>query len=134
MAKVTGIGGIFFKSRDPKALGAWYQKHLDIPIEADFGGWPVRFREHDNPDHVGHLIWSPFKEDTTYFAPSQKPYMINYRVDDLDAVLAKLKAAGVWVDEKIEDFEYGRFGWAMDPEGNRFELWEPKGEDTFDKK
>jgi len=120
MAKVTGFGGIFFKSRDPKALGEWYAKHLGLPVD-DWGG--ARFEE--DADRAGYMIWSPFAADTKHFAPSTHPYMINFRVDDLDALLDQLRAAGVQVDDRIEDGEYGRFGWIMDPDGTRIELWQP---------
>ncbi|MBK6683030.1 MAG: PhzF family phenazine biosynthesis isomerase [Deltaproteobacteria bacterium] len=124
MTKVVGLGGIFFRSADPKALSAWYAKHLGMPVEV-WGGAPFPFREKDEPSRVGHTIWSPFSEDTSYFGPDPKRFMLNYRVDDLDAMLAALRAAGVAVDEKTDRSEYGYFGWATDPEGNRFELWEP---------
>jgi predicted enzyme related to lactoylglutathione lyase len=120
--KVVGIGGIFFKARDPKALGAWYAKHLGV--EAPHGFAMFQWRHADAPEKEGMTVWSVKSADTTYFAPSQAPFMINYIVEDLDAVLAALRAEGVTVDEKKED-EYGKFGWAMDPEGNRIELWEP---------
>ena len=126
MKHVLGIGGIFFKARDPEKLAAWYQEHLGLDIE-DYGG--VTFREEDNadssPKRQAFLVWSPFSEDTEYFAPSSKPFMVNFRVADLDRLLAKLRSEGVTVDEKTEKSEFGYFGWAMDPEGNRLELWEP---------
>jgi predicted enzyme related to lactoylglutathione lyase len=120
MAKVTGMGGIFFKSRDPKALGEWYARHLGMSIEA-WGG--ARFA--DDAGGRGYTVWCPFASDTDYFAPSAHPYMVNFRVDDLDGMLAQLRDAGVTVDERTEDSEFGRFGWIMDPEGMRIELWEP---------
>ena len=120
MARVTGLGGFFFKSRDPKTLAAWYQTHLGLPI-TDFGG--AMFGEDEK--RPGCTLWSPFKESTDYFKPSTKDFMINFRVDDLDALLAKLRSEGVQVDENIQDSEYGKFGWIMDPEGNRVELWQP---------
>lgn len=120
MARVIGFGGIFFKARDPQALAAWYAQHLRLKIE-DFGG--AMFVE--DTTRPGHIVWSPFKHDTTYFAPSDKPFMMNFRVDDLHALLAELRDKGIQVDSKIEESEYGRFGWIMDPEGNRVELWEP---------
>ncbi|MDR3445221.1 MULTISPECIES: VOC family protein [Dyella] len=120
MAKVIGFGGIFFKARDPSALAEWYAQHLGLPVEA-WGG--ARFD--DEPRQPGYTMWSPFAADTKYFAPSTQPYMINFRVDDLDGLLARLRDAGVTVDDRVEDSEYGRFGWAMDPEGTRIELWQP---------
>jgi predicted enzyme related to lactoylglutathione lyase len=126
MKHVLGIGGIFFKARDPEKLAAWYKEHLGLNVE-DYGG--VSFREEENadvsPKRQAFLVWSAFPEDTDYFAPSSKPFMINFRVADLDQLLAKLRAEGVTVDEKAEKSEFGYFGWAMDPEGNRIELWEP---------
>ena len=127
MKHVLGIGGIFFKADDPDKLGAWYREHLGLDVE-EYGG--VTFREGAKPDEglparQAYTVWSPFSPDTDYFAPSTKPFMINFRVADLDALLAKLRAEGVTVDERTEKSEFGYFGWAMDPEGNRIELWEP---------
>jgi predicted enzyme related to lactoylglutathione lyase len=127
MNKVSGIGGIFFKARDPKALGAWYETHLGVKFE-DWGGTQFKWRRHDAPERTEITVWSLFKQDSTYFEPGGKPFMVNYIVDDLDAMRTQLLAAGVTVDDKVEASEYGRFGWAMDPEGNRFELWEPPRE------
>ncbi len=120
MARVTGLGGIFFKSRDPAALAAWYAKHLGLAVE-DWGG--VRFDE--DAQRPGYTLWSPFAANTGYFGSGTQPYMINFRVDDLDALLAQLRAAGVDVDERVEQSEFGRFGWIVDPEGTRIELWQP---------
>ena len=124
MKRVTGIGGIFFKSKDPKALGAWYKTHLGIDVQ-DWGGAAFQCKGPENSDDVGTTIWSPFAADTSYFAPSTAPFMINYRVEDLHALLATLRAEGVQVEEKVEESEYGRFGWVIDPEGNKLELWQP---------
>lgn len=124
MKRVTGIGGIFFKAKDPKALGAWYRDHLGIGVE-EWGGAAFRWASPDNPSGTGTTIWSPFKEDTAYFAPSATSFMINYRVADLHALLAQLRAEGCDVDAKVEESEYGKFGWVIDPEGNKIELWEP---------
>jgi catechol 2,3-dioxygenase-like lactoylglutathione lyase family enzyme len=122
MKRVTGIGGIFFKSDDPAKLAAWYKKHLGFDVEA-WGG--VSFQEGAGadlkPKRQSHIVWSPFEAGTDYF----KPFMINYRVHDLDALLAQLRSEGVAVDEKTERSAFGYFGWAMGPEGNRIELWEP---------
>jgi predicted enzyme related to lactoylglutathione lyase len=120
MERVLGIGGVFFKARDPKALAAWYREHLGIPVEAGQTYASLSAAASDV------TVWSAFPADTTYFAPSQAPFMFNYRVRDLDAMLAQLRAAGAQVEDRIEDYDYGRFGWASDPEGNRFELWEPR--------
>ena len=126
MKHITGIGGIFFKANDPAKLAAWYQKHLGLEVE-DFGG--VTFRENEasseSPKRQAYTVWSPFPADTDYFAPSEKPFMINFRVAHLDTLLAKLRQEGVSVDERTEKSEFGYFGWLMDPEGNRIKLWEP---------
>ncbi|HSU12590.1 VOC family protein [Longimicrobium sp.] len=124
MEKVTGIGGIFFKSADPKALGEWYARHLGIDVQP-WGGAAFRWGAGSDDAPSGTTAWSLFSADTKHFAPSTAPFMLNYRVRDLDAMLAQLRAAGVAVDEKVDDSEYGRFGWVMDPEGNRIELWQP---------
>jgi predicted enzyme related to lactoylglutathione lyase len=118
--RVQGIGGVFFRARDPDTLGRWYEQHLGIDI-SDWGGKVFRAGAGDE------TVWSPFKADTAYFGPSGQQLMVNYRVRDLDAMLEQLRAGGVEVDEQRHDDENGRFGWAVDPEGNRFELWEPPG-------
>src|SRR4051794_33551394 len=120
MARVTGLGGFFFKARDPQTLAAWYQKHLGLAI-TDFGG--AMFPEDEK--RPGFTLWTPFKAETKYFQPSAKDFMINFRVDDLDGLLQQLRSEGVQVDEDVQDTEYGKFGWIMDPEGNRVELWQP---------
>jgi predicted enzyme related to lactoylglutathione lyase len=114
-----GIGGVFFRSRDPDALRNWYSQHLGIPME-DFGT-VFTAKEGD------HTVWAPFAADTTYFGSPDQPLMVNFRVRDLDAMLTQLRGAGVEVVDHVEEHEYGRFGWATDCEGNRFELWEPPG-------
>lgn len=124
MKRVTGIGGIFFKARDPKALGAWYKTHLGIDVQ-DWGGAAFRWNGPDNPEGAGTTAWNLFAADTSYFAPSESPFMVNYRVDNLHALLDALRAEGVQVDFKVEESEYGKFGWVVDPEGNKIELWEP---------
>jgi predicted enzyme related to lactoylglutathione lyase len=124
MKRVTGIGGIFFKSKDPKALSAWYKTHLGIGVE-DWGGAAFRWKGPENPEGGGTTVWNPFSADTSYFAPSTASFMINYRVEDLHAVLTALRAEGVQVEEKVEESEYGKFGWVIDPEGNKLELWQP---------
>lgn len=122
--RVTGIGGVFFKARDPNALKAWYHDHLGI-APTDRWGTVFVWREMDDPGRTGSTTWSPFPHDTAYFNPSAAPFMINYRVADLDRLLEALRREGVQVDDRIEQHEYGRFAWIMDPEGNRIELWEP---------
>lgn len=120
MERVNGVGGVFFRARDPKALAEWYRRHLGIPVEQD-----QTYGSFVSADAGEHTVWSTFPDDTEYFGPGGSPLMVNYRVDDLDAMLAQLSEAGVEVVDRVEEFEYGRFGWAVDPEGNRFELWEP---------
>lgn len=122
MAKVIGLGGVFFRSRDPGALSAWYAEHLGMPAEA-WGG--AIFAE--DAQRPGYSLWSPFKADTEYFGRAEQSFMLNLRVDDLDGLLAHLRTIGMTVDERVEDSEFGRFGWFVDPDGNRVELWQPKG-------
>ena len=124
MKRVTGIGGVFFKARDPKALGEWYARHLGIDVE-EWGGAAFKWVTPENPSGTGSTVWSPFKEDTGYFAPSTASFMVNYRVEDLHALLAALRAEGCQVDDKVDESEFGKFGWVMDPEGNKVELWQP---------
>ena len=119
MAKVIGFGGVFFKSRDPSALRAWYACHLGIEV-ADFG---AMFAEDES--RPGCTLWAPFAEDTDYFGAGGREFMLDFRVDDLDALLANLRAAGVAVDPNVQQDENGRFGWITDPEGTRIELWQP---------
>lgn len=121
--KVSGIGGIFFKARDPKKLAAWYHEHLGIDSKGGYADFD--WREKDNPDQMGKTVWALFPTNTIYFGSSAAPLMINYRVADLDRMLEQLRSEGVAV-EKIENYDYGRFAWISDPEGNRIELWEPK--------
>lgn len=123
MKRVTGIGGVFFKAKDPKALGEWYRTHLGMDVQS-WGGAVFRWAD-DNSDRAGTTAWNLFKDDTSYFAPSTSSFMVNYRVEDLDALLAKLREEGCNVDANVQDSEYGKFGWVMDPEGNRVELWQP---------
>lgn len=125
MKRATGIGGIFFKAKDPQTLGLWYKEHLGLDVDSNWNGCSFPWRYEDEPARSGSTIWSAFKDSTTYFGTAENRFMINYRVENLDDVLAALRAEGVWVDENVQDSEYGRFGWAMDPEGNRIELWQP---------
>ena len=121
--KVIGIGGIFFIVRDRARMLAWYREHLGIHEEeghADFV-----WREHERPDELGRTVWAVFPADTDRFGPARPAFMINYRVSNLERMLAQLRRDGITVD-KIEDYDYGRFAWITDPEGNRIELWEPK--------
>jgi len=125
MARVTGIGGVFFKSgSDNKALAMWYQKHLGMPLE-DFGGAILRWPDDKAEDH-GLTVWHVAEKDSTWFNPSTASFMINYRVDNLGELLEQLRAGGVAVIQGPESHENGRFAWIMDPDGNKIELWEPK--------
>ncbi len=121
--KVTGVGGIFFKSKNPNTAKEWYHKNLGLAVN-DYGA-SFEFRNANRPDEINYLSWSPFKEDTTYFAPSEKEFMINYRVQNIEGMIDKLKANGVTVLDKIETYSYGKFVHIMDLEGNKIELWEP---------
>ncbi len=123
MERVLGIGGLFFKARDKAALAAWYQEHLGVPLES-WGGAIFKWRE-DDPEGRAFTVWNAFSSDTEYFAPSESSFMVNFRVRDLDAMLAQLRAASCEVVDKVEDSEFGRFGWVIDPEGNKVELWQP---------
>jgi catechol 2,3-dioxygenase-like lactoylglutathione lyase family enzyme len=124
MKRVTGIGGVFFKSADPKALAEWYRVHLGMDVE-EWGGVAFKWAGPDNPTGTGTTVWSPFKADTDYFAPSSAAFMINYRVEDLHGLLAVLRAEGCQVEDKVDESEYGKFGWVVDPDGNKLELWQP---------
>ena len=123
MQRVTGIGGVFFKADDPEGMYQWYEKHLGIKREHGYVAF--KWRGDADPEEHGITAWSIFKRQSNYFDPSTAPMMINYRVDDLDALLEALKAEGVKIDPKREDYDYGRFAWIFDPEGNKIELWEP---------
>jgi predicted enzyme related to lactoylglutathione lyase len=124
MNRVTGIGGIFIKAKDPDRLRDWYRKHLGLDVQ-DWGGVAFRWHEPGRPNTNGSTVWSVMPESSDYFSPSQAPFIVNYRVDDLHALLGLLRKEGCEVDDKVEESEYGKFGWVMDPEGNRVELWEP---------
>jgi predicted enzyme related to lactoylglutathione lyase len=125
MAKVTGIGGVFFKSKgDAKALADWYRKHLGLPLE-DFGGAILRW-PNDTAEDKGLTVWHVASHDSQWFSPSQSPFMINYRVDNLSELLDQLRVDGVQIVAGPESHENGKFAWIMDPDGNKIELWEPK--------
>src|SRR5450759_2884538 len=113
MERVTGIGGVFFKANDPKALTDWYRTHLCVPVDAG-GSVVFPWREEENRERLGKTVWSAFSRDTKYFEPSAAPFMIDYRVRDLARLLEELRREGVEVDPRIEEGEYGRFGWVMD--------------------
>ena len=121
--RVTGLGGVFFKTADKAATLEWYRERLGVDT-TDFGSVFV-WRDKDDTDEVGYTVWSPFAKDTEYFAPSDAPFMVNYRVENLDALLASLKTAGVTIVGEPKDEPNGRFAWIVDPEGRKIELWEP---------
>jgi catechol 2,3-dioxygenase-like lactoylglutathione lyase family enzyme len=124
MPRVTGIGGIFLKAQDPAVLGAWYRDHLGLDIQS-WGGVTFRWVDPALPEREGATVWNLFPVSSKYFDPSSAGFMVNYRVADLTQMLAELRAEGCTVDDKTEESEFGKFGWVMDPEGNRLELWEP---------
>jgi predicted enzyme related to lactoylglutathione lyase len=124
MARVTGIGGIFFKAKDPKALSAWYEKHLGLRLES-WGGAIISW-ENDAKVDGGQTVWNAAAADTKWFAPSEASFMVNYRVDDLTALLAQLAAAGITPVKGPDQEDNGKFAWILDPEGQKVELWEPK--------
>ena len=126
MKKVTGIGGIFFKCQDPGKMKEWYNKHLGL-VTNEYGS-TFEFRHGADPAKRGYLAWSPFKQDTKYFEPSQKDFMINYRVENIEALVEELKRAGVTICDEMTTYDYGKFVHVLDPEGNKIELWEPKDE------
>jgi predicted enzyme related to lactoylglutathione lyase len=130
MKRVTGIGGIFFKSENPQNTRDWYRKHLGIE-NGKYGG-TFEWRHARNPDKKGFTAWSIFDSETTYTDPSTKDFMINYRVANLETLLETLREEGVEVIGEIEEFDYGKFGWIMDPDGVKIELWEPNDEE-YDK-
>jgi catechol 2,3-dioxygenase-like lactoylglutathione lyase family enzyme len=119
---ITGIGGVFFKSKDPKALAAWYRDVLGVQVE-DWGGAALRY---DAPGHPPILVWSPFPETTDYMAPSTRDFMVNFAVDDLDAFLVRLAGKGVSVLRRDDTDPNGKFAWILDPDGTKIELWEPR--------
>lgn len=124
MKRVTGIGGIFFSAKDPVALRAWYQRHLGIDVQA-WGGAAFTWADVMGAPMKGTTIWSVGGAEGAPFAPSTAPFMVNYRVDDLAALLQALRDEGCHVLEKTDDSEYGKFGWVIDPEGHKVELWQP---------
>lgn len=123
MKRVTGIGGIFFKCKDPDQMKEWYKTHLGM--DTDQYGTTFEWRQADDTKQKGFTQWSPFSENTKYFDPSPKEFMINYRVENLEALVEVLKGEGVVIIDDIETFEYGKFVHILDMEGNKIELWEP---------
>lgn len=124
MKRVTGIGGIFFKAKDAAGLQAWYKRHLGIDVQ-EWGGAAFDWTDGDGKPVAGTTAWSIAPAKSDQFAPSTAPFMVNYRVDDLDGLLRALREEGCNVLEKTDDSEYGKFGWVIDPEGNKVELWQP---------
>jgi len=124
MKRVTGIGGIFFKARDPVTLRAWYQTHLGIDIQ-EWGGAAFKWPDAEGKPMAGTTIWNIGDATGDYHAPSKASFMVNYRVADLHGLVKTLKSEGCNMLEKIDESEYGKFAWVMDPEGNKVELWEP---------
>lgn len=124
MKRVTGIGGIFFNAKDPAALRAWYKNHLGIDVQ-DWGGTAFSWTDGAGQPTAGTTVWSINAGDSGLFSPSRASFMINYRVEDLAALLQALRIEGCEVLEKMDDSEYGKFGWVLDPEGNKVELWQP---------
>ena len=122
MARALGIGGVFFKSDDRRKLAAWYEKWLSLPLSDNHSG---TFKANMMPE-AGFTVWGPFEQSTSYFDPSTKEFMINLVVDDLDGALAQVREGGATVVGDIEEYDYGRFGWFVDPEQNKIELWEPR--------
>jgi len=122
--RVTGIGGVFFKSDDPTASKEWYKKHLGFNID----NWGCTFWWKDKDGKEASTQWSPFTSKTDYFKPSKKDFMINYRVENLVELLSELRKEGVTIVGDIQEFEYGKFGWILDNDGNKIEIWEPKDE------
>jgi len=130
MKKVTGLGGVFFKCDDPKSMNEWYAKNLGLPSSAY--GTTFEWRDADDPSIKGSTSWCTFPQGTKYFDPSAKPFMINYRVADLVALVAELKKDNVTIVDEIAEYDYGKFVHVLDPEGNIIELWEPKDEKDED--
>jgi predicted enzyme related to lactoylglutathione lyase len=124
MKRVTGIGGVFIKSGDPAKLREWYKRHLGIQFE-EWGGIAFRWKDPENPDFGGTTVWNIFDAASNYFDPSKAQVMINYRVADVHALVAALRAEGCQVMDQVDESEYGKFGWVVDPDGNKIELWEP---------
>ena len=125
--RVTAIGGIFFKCENPKAQNEWYKTHLGLNT-SDYGA-NFEWRKSDQPEEKGYTVWSPFKKDTEYFAPSEKEFMVNFRVENLAELLVALKEEGVQQIGEMQEYEYGKFAHILDPEGNKIELWEPVDEE-----
>ena len=128
MKRVTGLGGLFFKAKDPGAMYQWYEKHLGVKRESHGGGVVFQWLDAEDRQRTGFTVWSIFPQDTKYFDPSPAPFMMNFRVENLDELLKALREEGVVIDPKVEEYDYGKFAWITDPEGNRVELWEPSAQ------
>ena len=127
MRRVTGIGGVFIRAKNPEVLAGWYSRHLGLQLEP-WGGSVLRWSDPERPEPDGGVtVWSMFPQETDYFGRPEQQVMINYRVEDLEALLVALREEGCLVDEKVDVSELGKFGWVTDPEGNRVELWQPPG-------
>lgn len=126
MKKVTGIGGVFFKSKDPQKSKEWYAKHLGI--QSDKYGHSFKWRDQNDASKECITQWSPMEEKTDYYEPSSSEFMINYRVENLEALLSELKKSNVQIVGKMQEYDYGKFAWILDLEGRKVELWEPKDE------
>jgi predicted enzyme related to lactoylglutathione lyase len=133
MARITGIGGVFFKAKgDPMELAKWYEKHLGLKLEEGWGGSIIKWEE-DTADDKGLTVWTTAKPDTKWFNPSESSFMINYRIDDMEGMIAQLTAAGIPIEKGPEKHENGQFAWIMDPDGNKVELWQPMAWDAKNK-
>lgn len=129
MQKVTGVGGVFFKARNPQKLMEWYSEHLGLQFNHGFTEFKWADDEANKITGTGSTTFAIFKEDSANFNPGEKPFMINFRVSDLRALLAELREKGVAASDEIQEYDFGRFGWIVDPEGNKIELWEPRESD-----
>ena len=124
---INGFGGIFFKTENPKETMAWYKEVLGLKTDGAYGA-TFEWRSLENPERKGSTVWSPFKQETDYFSPSEKPFMLNFRVKNLDKLLAHLQEKGITQIGETQVFDYGKFAWILDPEGIKIELWEPEDE------
>jgi predicted enzyme related to lactoylglutathione lyase len=127
MGRITGIGGVFFRSKDPGQLMNWYKENLGVD-SSEFG-FPFLWKEKDNPTQTGYTVWSPFATDTDYFGPDDQPFMINYRVEGLESLIKDLREKGVEIAGEIQEHPNGKFAWIKDLDGTRMELWEPVDSD-----
>jgi predicted enzyme related to lactoylglutathione lyase len=124
MKRVTGLGGVFFKAKEPRTITTWYDKHLGFSF-GDNNWNTFKWRERENPEQIGRTEFSVFPDTTDYYAPSHSPFMLNFRVENLEKLLEILRGEGVTIVGEMEVYDYGKFGWILDPEGNKIELWQP---------